>query len=312
MRAFAVTINAATSYSRILYARFIRSLRRYKIRNAKPAVCMIVEMAPCVGKVGADLRMSFRRIYPILPRLGATTVVTVAALFGVMRSASAATCAPAAHWVDACGAGVDSYLVTMRFGIDTDFDAFANVDVTFSGNMQIARSDPYPSNPGASPGHLDRLDTEILSMELTGSGFAEGWTMRAGGLQGLAPTLGFVQEQTSSAALSHFDMVFEFVGTPYGTLHHAGTLFFEASVDQFLPVGAWFRHTGSPFGTTFPLYDSSNVWVLNLEDQIVTDFVGVGRPEFQIAAAVVPVPAALGLFGAGLVALVGVARKTVG
>lgn len=62
----------------------------------------------------------------------------------------------------------------------------------------------------------------------------------------------------------------------------------------------------------FPLYDANNNWVLNFEDQIVTDFVTVGRPELMVTGVVVPVPATLVLYSSGLLVLGSAMRKNAG
>lgn len=243
--------------------------------------------------------------------------VVVTAFFTISYSeqvTSAPVCGTGAHWVDTCSAGMQELNITMYFGLDTDLDALANIDVSFSGTVQIQYSDAYASSPISNPTHLDRVDTEIVSMNLSGNeAFVSGWSFHMGANQGLAETFGFVQEQAdSSLALNHFDTVFEFRGTPFGTLSHSGTFFFETIVSELLPIGALFNHTGSPFGTTFPLSDENGNQPIFFTDQIITNFTTVGRPHFIIeSVTTVPVPAAFWLFISGVSALLGITKRKV-
>jgi hypothetical protein len=192
----------------------------------------------------------------------------------------------------------------MKFGLTTNISGFADYEAQFEGTMTVRRSDPVASDMVNNPLHLDFIDTEILSMNLVGtSAEVNGWVFRAGVDQGLAPTTGFIQESGDpTIATDWTNLVFVIEGTPYGTLHHNDSLFFATSIDSFPVVGAVYKHTGSPFGTNFPLYDANNNFAIKLTDLFNTDWVTVGRPQFEITS-VVPIPPAIILFGSGLLGI---------
>jgi hypothetical protein len=98
-------------------------------------------------------------------------------------------------------------------------------------------------------------------------------------------------------------MVFNIEGTPFGTLHHAGSFFFSADITSFPQIGADYKHLGAPFGTHFALLDSNDVHVLNMTDLFDTDLVSVGRPHFVVTQ-VVPLPPAILLLVSGMAPLV--------
>ena len=221
-------------------------------------------------------------------------------------------CSAGLHWVDSCHAGVAQLNVQLTFGVDTDLDAFADHDVLFSGVMEVIYSTPYAFD-ATQPNHLNKIDVEILSMNLSGaSPFVSGWEFKAGIDFGLASSSGFIIEDASDSAqaLNRFDLVFQIENTPYGTLSHPGTLFFDTNISGVPSIGSIFSHTGSPFGTTFPLFDSAGNSPVNLTDQIVTNFIDVGRPELTVIAAV-PVPASILLFTSGVIILFGRSRGSV-
>lgn len=99
----------------------------------------------------------------------------------------------------------------MNFDLDTDLDSLVDIEVSFVGQMVVQNGDPYASDPVNAPGHIDRIDTQILAMNLAGSTpDVSGWTLRVGINQGIAPSLGFIQERADpTLALSRFDAVFE-------------------------------------------------------------------------------------------------------
>jgi len=131
-------------------------------------------------------------------------------------------CGPGPHWVDSCPTGLDVLDPTQVLAaIDLDFDPFCAPDATLilDGPVLIDRSEPQDDSGiffGTRPvdGHLDVIDTEILSMVLSGGGA----TLRAGAGQGvgpsgglLAPTYGTIAEQAgdNTMADSFFDVFFE-------------------------------------------------------------------------------------------------------
>ena len=228
-------------------------------------------------------------------------------------AAGTLSCGTDANWVSTCSAGTQTLNVTMNFGLDTDFSSLANVDVSFTGEVIVKIGDPYASDPVNAPGHIDRINTEIISMSLMGStSYVNGWGFRMGVDQAVAPSLGFIQEQINTTiALSRFDTVFEIDSIPYGTLTHDlnATVFFEDLISGLPEIGAKYNHTGAPFGTTIPLFDENGIEVLRLTDLIVTDFVTIGRPHFIVDSVVIPVPPAIWLFGSGLLGLISLSRR---
>ncbi len=126
-------------------------------------------------------------------------------------------CGPGPHWIDQCPAGADVLPSGALVGVDLDLDPNCEPDVTlvFNGRALVERSAPLDDSgqfPGSAPvdGHLDVVDTEILSMDLTGaSGRLIAGTQASGGI--LQPSLGAVVEQPSDPALgnSFFDIYVE-------------------------------------------------------------------------------------------------------
>lgn len=158
-------------------------------------------------------------------------LMVTAVMFGIFATPSAVglhepceKCPPGAHWIDNCGPGQDQ--IPDQGGIvEIDLDLNCQTDLTIVLNpcgvqtpLVIDRSGPLDDShnfPGLRPvdGHLDVIDTEILSMCLTGSGF----TLRAGLGQGgvINRSLGAVAEKVGDPTVgeSFFD-VFFVVETP--------------------------------------------------------------------------------------------------
>ncbi|GEM_PF-2357153 len=237
-------------------------------------------------------------------------LVALLSLLWVVPSHAASVCGPGDHWVDTCTAGTQTLRVHMEFGLDTNLDQLTDVEAAFDGTMVVKWNNPHASDPLVDPTHLDRMGSQILSMSLTGTGgYVAGWTFRIGVDQGLPATTGYIQESTDPAVASNrYDTVFNIDGTPFGTLHHAGTFFFSGDITSFPQVGADYKHLGAPFGTHFALLDQNGTHVLNMTDLFNTDFISVGRPYFVVTE-VVPLPSAIPLFLSGLVSLVFVARN---
>jgi hypothetical protein len=134
-------------------------------------------------------------------------------------------------------------------GIDTNLDCLPDINLVLrpcsapDNVLVISRSEPRDDSqnyPGLRPvdGHLDVIDTEILSMCLTGSGF----TLKAGQGLGLAHSLGAVAEQPGDPmqAESFFDVFFE-VQTPQGPLYNQTPLRL-ASFISCVPPKAVYPH----------------------------------------------------------------------
>ena len=121
------------------------------------------------------------------------------------------------HWVDQCPGGTDIMPTGALVGISLlGLDCNPETSAVLNGPVDIARrlaADDSLFYPGLRPidGHLDVIDTEIVSMNLTGSGL----TLRAGAGSGLGaplrPSRGVIVEDVVNPLLAHsfFDVFFE-------------------------------------------------------------------------------------------------------
>jgi F0F1-type ATP synthase membrane subunit c/vacuolar-type H+-ATPase subunit K len=141
-------------------------------------------------------------------------------------------------------------------GIDLDLDPNCRPNINLilrpcfgpDGVVVISRSEPRDTSqnfPGlrSHDGHLDVIDTEILSMCLTGGGY----TLRAGLGQGgvISRSLGAVAEQPGNPILaeSFFD-VFFVVETPQGSLYNQTPLRLASVIYCVPPKAAYIHPTG--------------------------------------------------------------------
>jgi len=160
-------------------------------------------------------------------------LASIAITFGLFLAPAAlaqgkqcSSCGPGPHWVDLCSAGQDQIANDGAVvGIDMDMDPLCLPDVNLimwpcsppNNLLVVKRSNPRDDSqyfPGLRPvdGHLDVIDTEIISMCLTGGGF----TLRAGAGQQHGPgvlvaSLGAIAELPGDPRLadSFFDVFFE-------------------------------------------------------------------------------------------------------
>ena len=125
-------------------------------------------------------------------------------------------CGPGARWIDQCAAGYDHMVTGALIGIDLGGDCVADTSLILNGPVHIQRSDPLDDSnhyPGLAPvdGHLEVIDTEILSMSLSGGGVTmiAGGGLGQGGILGRSP--GAIAEQPDDPTLadSFFDVFFE-------------------------------------------------------------------------------------------------------
>ena len=152
------------------------------------------------------------------------TVVVISLLLPIAALAQdvpCSACGPGDHWIDTCQTGQDQIADNgALIGIDTTLDCQADTSLVMmscSGSpLIITRSDPRDDSanfPGqsAADSHLDVIDTEIVSLCLTGGGL----TLVAGLGQGqggvLGQSLGTIVESSSDpkTANSFFDVFFE-------------------------------------------------------------------------------------------------------
>ncbi len=128
-------------------------------------------------------------------------------------------CAAGPHWIDVCPGGNDVIAPNDHaavVGIDVNLDCIPDVNLTLFGadNLLIQKEGKYDDSlffPGLRPidGHLDVMDTTIMSMTLTGGGV----TLRVGKNQGgvIFPTHGAIAESFADPTIgeSFFDVFFE-------------------------------------------------------------------------------------------------------
>ena len=180
-------------------------------------------------------------------------------------------CGPGPHWVDSCGGGIppypDVYPASILVGIDLDFDpnCLSDLNVPMSGPVTVHRQDasdnsanfPGLPNPPVVDAHIDAIDTEIVSMVLTGGGM----TLRAGAATGvgpngplLLPSKGLVVEQAAdnTKADSFFDVFLELDLGGGLWIYNQQPRRVTAVIGQVPPVGAAYLQPN----VCLPLYTS--------------------------------------------------------
>ncbi|UCE19653.1 MAG: hypothetical protein JSV84_04720, partial [Gemmatimonadota bacterium] len=182
-------------------------------------------------------------------------------------------CGPGSHWIDVCAAGTDFMGSGALVTIDLDLDPFCEPDaiLELSGPVVVNRTGPLDDSvifPGTRPidGHLDVIDTEIISMSLSGGGVT--LTAGAGHGQGgvLAPSLGTAAEMPADPfwVESFFDVFFE-VDLGGGMYAYNHTPLRVNSEIDCVPPGADFT---SPI-VCLPLYNSPSPGQGEIVAQIV-------------------------------------------
>jgi len=115
-----------------------------------------------------------------------------------------------------CPPGADLISTGAVVGISINLDCVEDTNLVLSGTAAVLRSGPRDDSanyPGLRPidGHRDVIDTEMVSMSLTGSGFTlvAGAGLGQGGV--LPPSQGAIAEKAGDPALadSFFDVFFE-------------------------------------------------------------------------------------------------------
>jgi hypothetical protein len=190
-------------------------------------------------------------------------------------------CGPGPHWVDNCRAGLDAMPSGAVVGIDTNLDCVRDLVMVLYGSLSVQRTDPLDDSnnyPGTRPvdGHRDVIDTEILSMNLTGGGA----TLVAGFGLGTIPlghSRGTTAERPTDQNLadSFFDVFFE-VTVSGNHLYNQTPLRMRNDGILCAPPGSLYAH---PDGC-IPLYTSpvpgQGVLVANLVSASEEPFPGQG------------------------------------
>lgn len=193
-------------------------------------------------------------------------------------SLDAQACGPGSHWVDACPAGIDTFMSSATIGLDLNLDNLRDISVVLSGPTSVFRGNPVDAitghpqlgNVGTIDGHLDVFETEIISLMLTGGGV----TVRAGDGVGnlsndsLLYSPGAVRETPSDPmwADSFFDVFFE-LDTQFGTLHNQQPLGLGSVIDRVPPIGFSYTHAiSNPIG----LFDQNGIERARLTDAVHT------------------------------------------
>ena len=210
--------------------------------------------------------------------------ILIAAGVGVVGSSDATAappvnCGPGPHWVDTC-AGLpapphaDVYATSPVVKLDLNLDPNCDTDSTtpVTGSVTVHRQDasdnstnfPLLPNPPTTDLHIDAIDTEIVSMVLTGGGFI--LRAGAGGAPALLPSKGLVVEKAgdNTKADSFFDVFFELdLGGGAGPkVYNQQPLRVTSVIGQVPPTGAVFMQPG----VCLPLYTftAGGIHVANL------------------------------------------------
>jgi hypothetical protein len=172
-------------------------------------------------------------------------------------------CGPGSHWIDGpCAPGLDVLVGTGAvLGIDLDADCVTDLSLALSGDAVLERSAPIdrslnfpgPTDCNGAPcgsvdGHLDVIDTEIVSLSLTGPGVA----LAAGGDASvpLSPSIGTVVERGDPALGDSFLDVFLELELNGARLYNHVPLKLQAAVDSDPPEATYLPLVGC-----MPLFD---------------------------------------------------------
>jgi hypothetical protein len=123
--------------------------------------------------------------------------------------------------------------------LDMDGDSVEDFTLSLPAPIVIRRGDASDTPDPLDAGHVNHVDIELVSLELTGGFF----TLRAGdGVANLSSdgplfSPGAIDEQPGDPALADafLDVSFE-VETPIGTFHSGSPVHLQATIDQYPPV----------------------------------------------------------------------------
>ena len=167
------------------------------------------------------------------------------------RDKPCSECGPGPHWVDTCDGGTDSMPSGALLGIDTNLDCVADTSLVLNGPVIVGRTgsrDDSAQFPGLRPidGHQDVIDTEMLSLDLTGGGV----TLVAGAGNAhvpIRPTRGAILEDTSDASLadSFFDVFVELdMGGGHFVYNHDPLTVKSEGLTCLPPITSYLHPTG--------------------------------------------------------------------
>jgi cysteine-rich repeat protein len=176
---------------------------------------------------------------------------------------SLARCGPGFHWVDGpCEAGFHALTDTTGFAaIDLDLDCFPDLSLPLLGDVILERSGPIdrsinfpgPADCNGSPcgfvnGHLDVIDTEIVSLSLTGGGVG----FRAGQAAAipLLNSLGTLVEQLNHVDADSFFDVFLEIEVDGVRLYNHDPIQLQVEINSFPPDETYVHSAGC-----IPLFD---------------------------------------------------------
>jgi hypothetical protein len=156
-------------------------------------------------------------------------------------------CPPGPGFVSSCSAGMDNLQTAALVGIDLTLDGVVDTNLILSGPAEVIRQSPSGG----------QIDTEIVSMTLTGGGA----TLRAGSGLGLPASLGQIvqQQEDPSVADSFFDVFFE-VDIGGMVVHNQTPLHVQMEIECIPPQGTYVHVITQPI----PLFDQNGVHVANL------------------------------------------------
>jgi len=181
-----------------------------------------------------------RKLAMILLTVGVIALVVLITSLTANR-AWADPCGPDEEgWIPGCLGQVDDFRdTTALIGIDQDGDCLEDFSLVLGGSAKVERQ--------SASDHT--IDTEIVSMELTGGGLV----LRAGKYdlvinpdinQNVSPTFGGIVEQAGNPALadSFFDVFFEISPTPFGNLYNHDAVRVGAVIDRVPPWNTTYLH----------------------------------------------------------------------
>ena len=148
------------------------------------------------------------------------------------------------------GAGDDSF--PSGANVTISINGAGSDNVTLNGPSTMHRSDPCV---GCGPGGRDTIDTQMVSMQLTGSSSIFGPVMIRESPS--RPSLGRITQQqpgTDFPADSFFDVFVELANTPLGTLHNEQPIHMQSVINAIPPLLSVYM---PPTSTDIPLYNSA-------------------------------------------------------